>query len=87
MFYGSVFVDIARRNALTSRVWFELSWLTVFCMMEFGKSSLTPHLLSGLLIIVNLLEAGAVAVSAIMPHSLCDVTGLSMTLPMREEPC
>jgi len=37
-----IFIDLARRNAVTSRVWFECLWVSVFWLMELaGAAALT----------------------------------------------
>jgi len=39
LIFAIIFVELARRNAFTSRVWFEVAWVGLYCLMDLAGAS------------------------------------------------
>ncbi|KAJ6630686.1 hypothetical protein B0H10DRAFT_843073 [Mycena sp. CBHHK59/15] len=37
--FSIIFIELARKNAFTSRVWFEIAWVSLFFMLDLGGAS------------------------------------------------
>lgn len=50
-----IFLDLIRRDFITSRIWVELIWVAIFWIMEFcaSTSSLMTHILEDLGLVFN----------------------------------
>ena len=73
----SIFVDVLLRNAVLTRVWVELAWTGAFWLMYFGSSRSIAdalHPSKAYLDLTIAAVAGSVAVTAISPDALCDVS-------------
>jgi hypothetical protein len=68
--HRSIFVELACENPITGRVWFECTWVGSFWLLYLGERF--PALLELMRFVYQNIEAGAAAVSAIVPNMMCN---------------
>jgi hypothetical protein len=77
-FFGGIriLIELARRDPMTGRVWFECVWVAMFAVLEFCMFFLRPvpdrHLSSFLPL------GAAVALSAMGPGVMCSAEGTAL---------